>query len=91
VALFSCNAIHFVAARIRTPGRSSLRNSMPAFSRARFTSESVPVRAPISPSNDSMRRIVLMATPDFFARVVCSQPASALAAFSCRPVIKREI
>lgn len=54
-------------------------------------SERVEVRAPISPSNDSIRRTVLMATPDFLASSVCSHPASALAAFSCRPVIKGEL
>jgi hypothetical protein len=38
----------------------------PAFSNALLTSESVVVRAPTSPSKLSMRRTVLMATPDFF-------------------------
>jgi hypothetical protein len=48
----------------------------------------IPRRIPFSsPSNDSMRRTVLTATPAFLAKSVCSQPARARAAFSCRPVI----
>ena len=35
-----------------------------------------------------MRRTVLIATPDFFARSVCSHPTNARAAFNWRPVIK---
>ena len=64
---------------------------MPTFSSARWTSESVEVRAQTSPSNDSMRRTVLMATPAFLAKLVCSHPTSARAAFNCLPVIKAEL
>lgn len=62
---------------------------MPAFSRAAWTSESVEVREPIRPENDSMRRMVPMATRDLFASSTCSQPSNARAARSCRPVIKK--
>jgi hypothetical protein len=46
----------------RGPSPSGAAHRSPAFSSVRCTSESVPVRAPISPSNDSMRRIVPRAT-----------------------------
>jgi len=74
--------------RSLTPGLPSFRNSMPAFSSVRVIRERVEVRAPISPLNDSMRRIVLMATWDFAQSCVCSHPRSARAALSWRPVIK---
>jgi hypothetical protein len=73
---------------ILTPGRSSFKNSIPAFSRVFVMRERVEVRAPISPSNDSIRLMVLMATPDFRQSFVCSHPRRARAAFSWRPVIK---
>jgi hypothetical protein len=71
------------------PGWSSFTNSTPAFSSARMTWERVPVRAPISPSKDSMRRIVLMATFDFLAKSVWLQPTNARVAFNCLHVIER--
>jgi hypothetical protein len=45
-------------ARIRTPGRSSFRNSTAAFSRTAITLLSVSVRAPTPPSKPSVRRMV---------------------------------
>ena len=54
-----------------------MRNSTPVFSSAFLTSESVDVREPISPSKLSIRRMVLMATPDLAASCVCSEPTSA--------------
>jgi hypothetical protein len=74
--------------RSLTPGLSSLRNSMPAFSSVACTCESVEVREPISLAKDSMRRMVPMATRERFASVVCSQPINARAARNCLPVIK---
>lgn len=76
------------AGRRRTPGASSSKNWMPAFSRVDCTCDSVEVREPISPAKDSMRRIVPMATRDRLASSSCSQPMSARAARNCLPVIK---
>jgi hypothetical protein len=75
--------------RMRTPGRSSLRNSIPAFSNALVTSESVVVREPISPLKLSIRRIVPMATRERFASSICSMPINARAARNCLPVINK--
>jgi hypothetical protein len=70
-----------------TPGLSSLRKMIPAFSRVSWTSARVEVRDPTGPVKDSMRRIVPMATLDRAANSTCSHPIKARAAFSCLPVI----
>jgi hypothetical protein len=51
----------------------------------------VEVRDPICPENDSMRRMVPMATCDLFASSTCSQPSNARAARSCRPDLAQSI
>lgn len=51
-------------ARIRTPGRPSSRNSIPAFSSHDTILLRVSVRAPTASSNPSILRIVLSATFD---------------------------
>jgi hypothetical protein len=75
--------------RMRTPGLSSLRNWMPAFSIACWTCDSVEVREPICPLKDSIRRIVPMATRERFASSICSQPSNTRAARNCLPVITK--
>lgn len=72
----------------RTPGLSPFRNSIPEVSSVEITCESVDVREPISPGNDSIRRMVPIATRERFASSTCSHPISARAARSCLPVIK---
>jgi hypothetical protein len=74
---------------MRTPGLSSLRNWIPAFSNACWTWESVEVREPICPLNDSIRRIVPTATRERFASSICSQPSKTRAARNCRPLITK--
>ena len=60
---------------------------MPDFSRAACTCDRVVVREPISPSKDSMRRMVPMATRERLASSSCSQPMRTRAARNCLPVI----
>lgn len=74
---------------IRTPGWSPPRNSTPARSRVAITFDSVEVREPISPSKDSMRRIVPLATRACLASSICSMPTRPRAALSCLPVINQ--
>ena len=71
------------------PGRSSFRNSTPAFSNARITRESVAVREPISPLKLSIRLTVPIATRERLASSICSIPSSARAARNCLPVINK--
>lgn len=69
-----------------TPGLSSLRNSMPAFSSTVTTLPRVSVRAPTGPSKFSIRRMVPRATRDFRDSSPCDQLSRARAARKWEPV-----
>lgn len=69
-----------------TPGLSSFRNSIPAFSSTATTLPRVSVRAPTGPSKFSIRRMVPRATRDLRDSSPCDQLSRARAARRWEPV-----